>query len=73
MERISRNMNDLNKFRLYDLSEVAKILGVTHRTVWNYVKSGKIPAKMVGGKWKINELNLTAYINGTDNQTNDCK
>lgn len=42
-------MSELNTLKLYDLSEVANILGVTHRTVWNYVKAGKIPAKMVGG------------------------
>lgn len=64
-------MSELNTLKLYDISEVANILGVTHRTVWNYVKAGKIPAKMVGGKWKVSEANLTAYVNGVDNQPSE--
>ena len=64
-------MSELNTLKLYDLSEVANILGVTHRTVWNYVKAGKIPSKMVCGKWKVSEANLTAYVNGVDNQPSE--
>ncbi len=53
--------------RLYKLSEVAAIMGVTHRTVWNYVKAGKIPARKIAGTWRITEGNLREYLNGSDN------
>lgn len=54
--------------RLYKLSEVAEIMGVTHRTIWNYVKAGKIPARKIAGTWRITEKNLRDYLNGSDNQ-----
>ncbi len=54
--------------RLYKLSEVAEIMGVTHRTIWNYVKAGKIPARKIAGTWRITEKNLRDYLNGSDNK-----
>ena len=50
--------------KLYSLEEVAKILGVTHRTAWNYVKADKIKANKIGGAWKITEENLKKFIEG---------
>lgn len=49
---------------LYSLDEVAKLIGMTHRTVWQYVKDKKIAAVMVGNKWMIAEKDLRAFIDG---------
>lgn len=50
--------------RLYSLEEISQLIGVTHRTAWSYVKSGKIKAIKIGGTWKVTEENLKKFING---------
>lgn len=50
--------------RLYDRHEVAVILGVSDRTIWNYIKDERIPAQLIGQKWYISEQNLCAFIHG---------
>lgn len=52
------------KVRLYDRYEVAEILNVTPRTIWNYIKDERIPAQLIGQKWYISEQNLCAFIHG---------
>ena len=54
----------LNSFKVYSLTEIEPVLGVTHRTLLQYVKDGKLKAVKIGGKWKISEENLRAFING---------
>ena len=58
------NSDTMENFKLYTKKEVAEILGVTERTVWNYIKAGKIKATIIGGKWKITEENLKKYVEG---------
>lgn len=48
--------------KLYTIAEVAEILKVTERTVYNYVKSGSIPAAKIGKHWRIKEADLKAFI-----------
>lgn len=50
--------------RLYDRHDVAVILGVSDRTVWNYIKDERIPAQLIGQKWYVSEQNLCAFIHG---------
>ena len=46
MSDIIRERPDL---RLYSLEEVSKLIGVTHRTAWNYVKrASSKPLKSAG-------------------------
>lgn len=54
----------IEDFTLYTLTELEPILGVTHRTLLSYVKSGKLKAIKIGGKWKVSKDNLQKFING---------
>lgn len=54
----------LETFAVYSLTELEPVLGVTHRTLLQYVKDGKLKAVKIGGKWKVSEDNLKAFING---------
>ena len=54
----------LGKYRLYTLTELEPVLGVTHRTLLEYVKRGKLKAVKAGGKWKVTEEALQAFVNG---------
>lgn len=62
----TEKLQSLDTFRLYTLTEIEPILGVSHRTLLDYVKTGKIKAVKIGGKWKVSEENLKAFINGEE-------
>lgn len=63
-QRLQQNANHLSEIRLYTLTELESVLGVTHRTLQGYVKDGKLKAVKLGGKWKVTEQNLLDFING---------
>lgn len=54
----------LDTYTVYSLTELEPVLGVTHRTLLSYVKTGKLKAVKIGGKWKVSEENLRNFING---------
>lgn len=58
------NSDSLLSIRLYTLTEVEGILGVSHRTLLRWVKDGKIKAVKIGGKWKVSEDTLRDIIGG---------
>lgn len=49
---------------LYDVKETAALLGVSRRTIMNYIKDNRLPFVKIGGKWKITKDNLEAFLNG---------
>lgn len=50
---------------LYTVKEVAIILKVTYRTVWNYIKAGKLKAGKIGREWKVTETDLREFVNSS--------
>ena len=57
-------MSDL---RIYTLKEVADILKVTRRSIYNYIKEGKLKAVKIGREWRVTEDALKAFLNkGTE-------
>lgn len=62
--RAEQNAKTLESIKLFTLTEIEPIIGVTHRTLLTYIKDGRIKAIKVGGKWKVSEENLKKFING---------
>ena len=56
---------------LFDLDETAVLLGVSRRTVWEYVKRRKLPANRIAGRYLISERTLLAYYDGATISTTD--
>lgn len=55
--------------KIYTLVEVAEMLQVTRRTLYNYLKDGRLKANKVIGKWIVTEEQLRDFIEGkTDNR-----
>ena len=52
------------KLTLYTREEVAKELGISPRTVWQYIKDERLPAVKIKGKWYVWERNLIAFLTG---------
>lgn len=62
--RNTENANALGNLRMYSLTELEPILGVTHRTLQTYVMSGRLKAVKIGGRWKVSEDVLRRFISG---------
>jgi len=52
---------DSDKIKLYTTQEVANILKVHQRTVFRYIKSGKLKAVKIG-TWRIHEDDLRKLL-----------
>jgi len=52
------------EIRLYGLQEIAEALNVTRRTLYNYLKQGKLKAVKIGKEWRVSEDNLHRFLNG---------
>ena len=48
--------------KIYTLTEVRKILGVTQRTLYRYLKEGTLKAFKIGTYWRVSEGDLEAFI-----------
>lgn len=52
--------------KVYTLDEVADIMKVAKRTLYNYIKAGTLHAVKMGKYWRVSEESLQAFIsNGT--------
>ena len=52
----------MNELKIYSLEEVADILKVSRRTLYTYVKEGKLSAVKMGKYWRVSHENLQAFI-----------
>lgn len=56
----------MGDIKVYTLDEVAGILKVTKRTLYNYIKAGTLNAVKMGKYWRVSEESLQEFIvNGT--------
>jgi excisionase family DNA binding protein len=51
-----------NELKVYTLKEVAEILQVTRRTIYNYIKDGKLKAFKMGKYWRVRHEDLKEFI-----------
>ena len=51
---------------LYDLKEVAELLSVTTTTIHNYIKSGSLDARKIGGRWYVAEETIKSFVSGSN-------
>lgn len=50
--------------KVYTLDEIETLLKVTRRTLYRYIKEGKLKANKIGKKWIITEQSLKDFIEG---------
>ena len=58
----TRGGNYLEK--LYTVQEVADYLGLSRKTIYRYLKAGKLKAKKVGAEYRITQSQLDELLNG---------
>lgn len=44
------------------LAEAARFLRITYKLAGRLVRRGELPAKRVGGEWRLHRKNLIAYL-----------
>lgn len=59
---LSQEVNVMEDFKLYTVDEIASILKVTKRTLYNYIKSGVLKAVKIGKYWRIKHSDLQDFI-----------
>lgn len=47
---------------MYSLPEVAELLGKSHKTVWRYVRDGKIKAVKIGSTWRVSASEYKRFV-----------
>lgn len=47
--------------KLYKLKEVETALNTTRRTIYNWIKDGKLEAIKVGGNWRVTQEALDKF------------
>ncbi|MBN2299703.1 MAG: helix-turn-helix domain-containing protein [Acholeplasmataceae bacterium] len=58
------------EFTLYTIDEIADILKVTQRTIYNYIKSGDLTAIKIGKYWRVKHTDLAQFLaTGTNLKT----
>ena len=49
--------------KFYNTNEVAELLQTTRRTIYNYMRDGKLIGHKVAGKWLFSEDDIKAFFN----------
>lgn len=57
-------MTDTGIPRAYTVKELAKILKVTPRTIYTYIKGGKIQAVKIGSQWMVTAEEIQRIFKG---------
>lgn len=52
----------MSEIKLYTIDEVVEILKVTRRTVYGYIKDGKLDAVKVGRYWRVRAEALEVFL-----------
>lgn len=54
----------LDKYTLYNISDLEPIFGVSYTTLLSLIKKGELKAAKIGDRWKISEENIKKYFEG---------
>lgn len=65
-EKNKQKTAELDDLKLYTLTEIETVLGVTHRTLLTYVQTGKLKAHKIGGRWKVTKAALKEFIDANN-------
>ncbi len=51
-----------NSLKVYSINEVEEMLQVTKRTLYSYIKDGRLRATKIGREWRVKHADLQAFI-----------
>ena len=65
-QHIANLMKEILEKTYYDVSDLAKMLGLTDVTIRRHFKSGKIKGKKIGKEWHASESAVKEFIGDDD-------
>lgn len=58
------------ELKVYTIDEVVDLLHVTRRSIYSYIKDGKLKAVKIGKYWRVTQENLEEFLStGTKDAT----
>jgi len=48
--------------KIYTLEEISDLIKITRRTLYDYVKTGKLKAVKIGRTWRVTEKQLEEFL-----------
>lgn len=60
---MENNTAGLSQFKLYTLTELEEVLGLSHKTLQRCVTDGRLQAKKICGKWRVTEEGVKNFLN----------
>ena len=51
-----------DKMKVYTLEELVDVLKVSRRTIYNYLKDGRLKAVKMGKYWRVTEKQLEEFL-----------
>lgn len=54
----------MEDIKVYSIEDVASILKVTKKTIYNYIHDGRMQAVKIGKYWRVPASSLEQLING---------
>ena len=61
-------MEKEKEIKVYQVKDVAKLLEVSERTVWNWIRSGRLESVKIGGVVRVTREQINKVLNGEDNE-----
>lgn len=58
-----KNSNFTLAGSLFNIEELAEILGISTRTLYEYAKSGILKGRKIGRSWIFTEKNVVSFLN----------
>lgn len=53
--------------QIYDIKDVMRIMNISKGTAYKLIKSGEIPYKLIGNRYKIPTVGFNRWLNDYDN------
>lgn len=57
-------METKKEMKLYRTEDIAAMMGITRRTLYNYMEQGKIHGSKIGKYWYFTQENLEEFLKG---------
>ncbi len=52
----------MTELKVYTLDEIVDLLHVTKRSIYSYIKDGKLKAVKIGKYWRVTQENLEEFL-----------
>lgn len=63
----------MGELKVYTIEEVVALLHVTRRSIYSYIKDGKLKAVKIGKYWRVTQENLEAFLSTGTKPTGEGK